>query len=531
MGIPSYFSNVIKRHNKIIRELSTYKTGFFTNMYMDCNSIIYDAVKTNEYTDNSSNYEMNIIKNVITNIENYITIIRPSNTIYIAFDGVAPFAKMNQQRTRRFKGDFISNNSFVKPIERTSWSSCNITPGTNFMNNLSIAVNTYFNINKNKYGVKDIIVSASDQRGEGEHKIFQYIRDKNKKDENMLIYGLDSDLIMLTIFNRKYYNKGYIFREAHEFMDVDDSIDKGDKKLYILDIEGMCAQLVNEMACNSNEFRRVYDYAFMCFLLGNDFLPHFPALNIRTHGIDTLMVTYRNTIGNKSNLYILNEDMTINWRNFKRIISVLANNEHQYILDEYNNRDRFLKKKWKTTTEKDRDYVLNFVPLIDRKEEFYISPKNKYWELRYYKSLLSVCNNDENLKSVCNNYISGLEWTLKYYCGNCPNWKWHYKYSYPPLFGDLINYLPDFSMDFIINDNESFSSDVQLAFVLPPRLWYLLPVYVRKYLLMYHDNLFNDNVKFKWAFCKYFWEAHVENNYITIDMLELWNNKFASLNI
>lgn len=526
MGIPSYFSNVIKRHGKIVREITSYRNGFFTNLYMDCNSIIYDAVRNIDY---SSSYETDIIRKVIHKIEQYIELIGPSNTIYIAFDGVAPFAKMNQQRTRRFKGDFISNNSFVKPVETTQWSTSNITPGTNFMNKLSETINSHFMGNQEKYGAKELIVSASDERGEGEHKIFEYIREKNKNDENMLLYGLDSDLIMLTIFNRKFYDGGYIFREAPEFMNVKSNINKNDKEPYVLDIEGMCTQLVYEMDCNNNEFKRVYDYVFMCFLLGNDFLPHFPGLNIRTHGIETLMVTYRNTIGNKSNLYIINEDMTINWRVFKRLISQLAKHEHEYILDEYTSRDRFSKKHWKVSTEKEREYTLNCVPLIERSQEVYISPKHKFWERRYYVSLLDINRDNESLKTVCNNYIEGLEWTLKYYCGKCPNWKWNYKYSYPPLFVDLINFLPDFSMEFITTNNTSFSSDVQLAYVLPPRLWNLLPTHVRKYLLMNHSELFSDDIQFKWAFCKYFWESHVENKSITIELLELWNNKFKNI--
>ena len=150
---------------------------------------------------------------------------------------------------------------------------------------------------------------------------------------------------------------------------------------------------------------------------------------------------------------------------------------------------------------------------------------NKFWERRYYISLLDVKRDNDSLKLVCNNYIEGLEWTLKYYCGKCPNWKWNYNYSYPPLFVDLLNYLPDFSMEFIEDDFLSFSSDVQLAYVLPRRLWHLLPDHV----LMNHPELFNDDIQFKWAFCKYFWEAHVENNSITIEMLELWNNKFKNI--
>jgi 5'-3' exonuclease len=130
---------------------------------------------------------------------------------------------------------------------------------------------------------------------------------------------------------------------------------------------------------------------------------------------------------------------------------------------------------------------------------------------------------------VCNNYIEGLEWTLKYYCSECPNWKWTYKYDYPPLFVDLLAHLPDFSMEFIQPNFDSFSQELQLSYVLPPSKWDLLPTNVRDYLVLNHPDLYNDKMEFKWAFCKYFWEAHVHSGTITLEMLESWNTKFISM--
>ena len=55
---------------------------------------------------------------------------------------------------------------------------------------------------------------------------------------------------------------------------------------------------------------RITDYIFMCFLLGNDFMPHFPALNIRTVGIDILLNVYRETLG-KTNKYLTDANRII----------------------------------------------------------------------------------------------------------------------------------------------------------------------------------------------------------------------------
>ena len=79
---------------------------------MDCNSIIYDSVYELEYNGDDSTFENKIIDKVIEKIENYVDLISPKKTLYIAFDGVAPFAKMEQQRTRRHKTHFISQINF-----------------------------------------------------------------------------------------------------------------------------------------------------------------------------------------------------------------------------------------------------------------------------------------------------------------------------------------------------------------------------------------------------------------------------------
>ena len=109
------------------------------------------------------NFENTLINNVISTIGDYIHNISPSQLVYIAFDGVAPFAKMTQQRTRRHKGSILSKIDSVlqKTTSNIDWSTSNITPGTQFMNNLSIKVKKAFSNLESHFNVKKIIVSGS----------------------------------------------------------------------------------------------------------------------------------------------------------------------------------------------------------------------------------------------------------------------------------------------------------------------------------------------------------------------------------
>ena len=511
MGIPSYFSQVIKNYPSIVRNLKHHKQSKtqFHNLYMDCNSIIYDVVRTVNTKDTSQ-----LIQQVISNIEAYIIKINPSNTVIIAFDGVAPFAKMNQQKTRRYKSAFMAKVERAGPSE---WSTSNITPGTKFMDELSLQMGKAFANTERKYNVKKMIVTGSNETGEGEHKIFKHIRDNPDLTQNAMIYGLDSDLIMLAIFHRHLFNNGFIFREAPEFMKSSIKVDDSDEP-YVLDMGLLGDSIMKDMNCRFPDRRRIYDYVFMCFLLGNDFLPHFPALNIRTHGISSLMDTYVEHIGKFPDRFFI-DDGKIQWRYFGIFIRELAKNEHVFLLNEYTLRDKHDKRVWKTETEADRANALLNVPIIYRSEEKYICPNEKQWEDRYYKALLHM---ERKPKAICTNYLEGLEWVFKYYSSDCPDWRWTYEYHYPPLLTDLQHYVPDFHTTFISKSRPPFTPNVQLAYVLPLAQFDLLPEKTRAFLLSRYGEHYSEKVDFQWAFCRYFWEAHVCFKPISADDIDKW---------
>ena len=540
MGIPSYFSYIIKNYSNIIRQyrhIPNVNGVRFQYLLMDCNSIIYDEFRKMEELRKGEAFitkdmENCLIRNVIKKISEYISYISPTKLVYIAFDGVAPLAKMEQQRTRRYKSSVLSKINAVvskKNIVNNSWSTSNITPGTDFMKNLTKQINKSFNGLDKHYNVKQIIVSGTDECGEGEHKMFKHLRQSNiNVDETVAVYGLDSDLIMLSVFHCKYAKNIFIFREKPEFGKhlIPSSANQEDEYLF-LNIHTFSQAILEEMHCDKHDAYRLYDYIFMCFFLGNDFLPHFPSLNIRTTGIDTLLTSYRNLIGKYSDRRFISNDKEINWKWVSLFIKELAKTEHERILGEYELREKWGKRKWLADNDDNRDFTVQSVPVIYRAEENYIAPKSRSWEGRYYNTLFQP---DINVESVCINYLEGLEWVFKYYTVDCPHWKWRYQYHYPPLLTDLTKFVPNNSYDFITNDstNSPFSENVQLAYVLPPANHGLLLSNVKRDLDTLYSQYSVTEFSFQWAFCRYFWEAHAILPEVSIDVLHEWDKKWAT---
>jgi 5'-3' exonuclease len=534
MGIPSYFSHIIRNYSNIIRNLKYFNDSNIVlhHLFMDCNSIIYDSVRSVEYLDNDTEFEEKVINIIIKQIENYIHTIKPTKTVFIAFDGVAPFAKMEQQRTRRHKNLFLNQLDFTdEKTNNSKWDTTAITPGTKFMNKLSEKIEYAFSYVNKKYGIEQVIVSTSNESGEGEHKLFEFLRNNELSNDNVALYGLDSDLIMLSIFHIYQTNNIYIFREAPEF--VKNMLPVGsvynDTDPYFLDINLLTNNIIDRMDCIDNSIVRVYDYVFLCFFLGNDFLPHFPAMNIRTHGIDTILDIYRLQLGKTYNASIIDTNYKINWRNLRKVIEKISAKEKDFLLQEYSYRKKFDSFKFKEETFEDKEKLFQNTPIIYRSQEKYISPDLDFWETRYYKTLFKHDVTDKFIKDVCNNYMEGLEWVLKYYTKGCVDWRWKYNYSYPPLFKDLINFIPHFEMTFIKeNNNMPFHPYTQLSYVLPITNHRLIPDKISKFLKYNYREYYSENYKFEWAFCRYFWESHPILPDIPLDVLENWNIQINS---
>lgn len=509
MGIPNYFVQLIKNHNSIIKKYNN-KYLCCHNFYIDSNSIIYDAINNIEYKNDDKQYYEKVFKFIIDKLLEYISTVNPLNKIIIAFDGIAPVAKLEQQRMRRYKSSKLKKTS--------NWDTCNITPGTQFMKNLNFNIKNYFNNYKSKNNC-DIIISTSDIIGEGEHKIYQFIRENYSYhyDTTTIIYGLDADLIMLSLAHLYISNNLYLYRETPHFIN---SLNKDlfPNEKYLLDIYDLSENIKNDMLINinSNEENFINDYIFICFLLGNDFLPHFPVLNLRTNGLSYLLETYKNIIGN-SKEYIIKKNK-INWKIFKKLIGELSENEEKYGIEEMKIRSK-MEKKAKINLNDDNKELL--LPIIDRKVEKYINIGSEGWQYRYYKELFDIEINDERRKQICINYLEGLEWTFKYYTDECFDWKWKYNYTYPPLLEDLHKFIPYFETEFIEKKPiNNISQTTQLCYVLPRNSLYLLPEKLFKYLILNHEDWYKNDFKVQWSYCKYFWESHIEMPDINITLLE-----------
>ena len=258
----------------------------------------------------------------------------------------------------------------------------------------------------------------------------------------------------------------------------------------------------------------------MCFFLGNDFMPHFPSVNIRTGGVDKMLNAYKSTIGNTRES--LTDGKTIYWKNVRKLVQFLADAEESNFKKEAALRDRRENNPTADETPEDKLKKFDALPTYERKVEKFINPFNANWQRRYYKALFNIDIDDTRKKQICVNYLEGLEWTMKYYTSGCADWRWCYKYDYPPLLCDLLHYIPYYETEFIVNKKPAPVSElVQLCYVLPKECLQLLPAKICDRVLGKYSHWYRgDDCEYVWAYCRYFWESHVQLPEIDIEELE-----------
>ena len=155
-------------------------------LYIDGNCLIHP--KCFEILDSCANIESHeklegyMFRRITKFIDYMVEYVRPKRECYFAVDGVAPLAKINQQRKRRFRA--IDDADMKDELKRkynissgTKWSNTVITPGTDFMERLHNYLYKYFRTKAYncKSGVK-YRYSSYHTSGEGEHKILKDIR-------------------------------------------------------------------------------------------------------------------------------------------------------------------------------------------------------------------------------------------------------------------------------------------------------------------------------------------------------------------
>jgi len=458
MGVPGFFKWLLDNKKKLksknlIRDNINKKVRYLmldTNCLLHpCVNAVKDKIKNKrENKKTREQIEDEIILLIETRIMEMIDIINPEY-IYIAIDGVAPIAKILQQRQRRhrylydtkIKLKYDNTNEEINNVDevtrddgitvsRIPISSIELTPGTEYMER----------INKRIIGlVKKIgeekkikyVYSSYHVQGEGEHKILQYLRKNIKSEDTIVIYGLDADLLFLALSLGIEYDL-YIMREKAIFqnktLEIEDEINYNYVEINELHL------MINKLNIKTN------DFIMLCYLVGNDFIPGLLTTDIKRNGLDKIISSYeeaRKFINkdiieeNKDGKLIINYDLVLEI--FKKLEYT------EWGIWKNINRDKFDK----SDIEKQKNlnkFISGENMNTECLEKIEFSNETEYYN--YYLGINDSVIDKNIIKKIVKDYITGMEWCINYYLDDCKSWSWGYNFMIAPLIKDIIKYFP-----------------------------------------------------------------------------------------
>lgn len=559
------------------------------NFYLDMNGIIHPCTHGNAaeliYLDETA-----MFKKIFLYVDRLYKMVQPREVLYLAVDGVAPRAKMNQQRSRRFRSAKEAEQMEAEIVARdrhnskhseeyrkkkkdrpdvsdkTKFDSNCITPGTDFMLKLSLAMQKWvaYKIETDPFwkdGAK-VIVSGPDVPGEGEHKVMDFIRDSRKAyhqgndaarglykpGATHVLYGLDADLIMLGLVThepnfmllREKMSVVMAGRGRNKYRKKKDMMEYTRHDFELLELSSLRQLLAiqfrkfSDQISDYNLDRIVDDFVFMCMMVGNDFLPHSPHLEIDGGAISLMMGSYIDLLPEWKGY--LTDREKIHPQRFEQFIYHLAVYEEEHFKKRGYEENE---PGWKLPSEYEEDkndfYGTYFSgnptpeaavaanakgaepppsvmpdtagggaaetpdagsdvegPIGNRAyRRMHPGSKARSYRDFYYEDKLEwpVEDRDRTLfqrRAHIREYMEGLHWVLNYYHNGCMSWDWYFPYMYSPLSTDMVN-LSEFYDEFEGSEEEgeykswpfekgtAFPSLAQLLSVLPPQSAALLP--------------------------------------------------------
>jgi 5'-3' exoribonuclease 1 len=519
MGIPSFYKHLLQTVSGLTDKDRSRPTQVFA---LDLNCAIYHCARKPSLPQYAAGtpeervaWENALIREVLGYIQKMSRIVAPTQTVYVAVDGVAPMAKIKQQRARRFKSAVgaaeearVRAEAAGRPYDaaiaaqqqQNRWDTNAITPGTEFMRRLTAALRDF-----QVTGVPKTVVSPADEAGEGEQKIMAWLRQQPSAGAEVVtdvaVYGLDADLIVLAMMEHGRSGRHVdLFREETEFGGAVKSDALGDEQFLYLNTAHLAKVLWETWSAKGVALKDfLNDFVGVMNLLGNDFVPHGMSLKIHDEGIETVLEILR---GMAAKGRLVNGDMGMyNAFVLAQVLGELGKTEDRAIV-------KGIRRKLDSRVgasasaaggskgNKDPEAralaALNDRPVEWAAERVLAEQKwpegaeKPRWELRrdwraaYAKHALW----DAEPISVIKAYCQALTWTLRYYQGRPVDVTWYYPWFLPPLFSDvaaavlanpaLMDPQPLTARPVVLKPVE------QLAMVLPTTSFHLLPAEYRR---------------------------------------------------
>ncbi|KAF7223264.1 5'-3' exoribonuclease 1 isoform X1 [Nothobranchius furzeri] len=527
MGVPKFYRWISERYPCLSEVVKEHKIPEFDNLYLDMNGIIHQCSHPNDEDVHFRISDEKIFADIFHYLEVLFRIIKPRKVFFMAVDGVAPRAKMNQQRGRRFRSAKEAEEKIKKALEKgevlpteARFDSNCITPGTDFMARLQEQLK-YFVHNKistdKLWQNVNVYLSGHETPGEGEHKIMEFIRSENAKpnhDPNTrhCLYGLDADLMMLGLTSHE--PNFSLLREEVRFGGK-----KSQKRItapeettfHLLHLSLMreyidyeFSELKYQMGSDYDLERIIDDWILMGFLVGNDFIPHLPHFHINHDALPLLYKTYISVLPSLGGY--LNENGHLNLRNFEKYLEKLSEFDREHFSEV------FVDLKWFESkvgnkylnecaglvaeeeaaakgSKKSEDADLRLAALVssgkkagegkealgddEEEEDDLFETEFRQYKRTYYMTKMGVdVVSDEFLAEQARCYVEGIQWILHYYYHGVQSWSWYYPYHYAPFLSDIKN-ISGLKLTFDLG--KPFMPFQQLLAVLPAASKVLLP--------------------------------------------------------